>query len=85
LLLGVNWVMDSNDARAEAALLKAYDLGGQAAAKAQYHLARFYTTKRLYERAAKALQIYLRDVPNDPDAIELQETVTKLRTARRRL
>jgi Flp pilus assembly protein TadD len=83
LLLGINWVMASNDARAEAALLKAYDLGGQAAAKAQYHLARFYTARRRYERAAKALQIYLRDVPNDPDAIELQETITKLRTARR--
>ncbi len=84
LLLGVNWLMASHDARAEPALLKAYDLGGQAAAQAQYYLARFYAAKRLYERAAKALEIYLRDAPNDPDALAFQETITKLRNARKR-
>ena len=84
LLLGINWVMAGNDPRAEPVLLKSYELGGQSAASAQYYLSRFYAAKRLYERAAKALEIYLRDVPTDPDAAALQETVAKLRNARRR-
>jgi len=81
LLLGITLVMMGDDPRAEGSLLKAYHLGGKAAAKAQYYLSRFYTRKKQYDRAALALETYLADAPADPNATSLQATLVKLRAA----
>jgi Flp pilus assembly protein TadD len=81
LLLGITLVMAGDDPRAEPTLLKAYELGGTSAARAQYYLARFYTRKKQYDRAARALETYLADAPADPYAGELRTTLVKLRAA----
>jgi tetratricopeptide (TPR) repeat protein len=81
LLLGLTLVKSSNDARAEPVLLRAYEHGGKACARAQYYLSRLYTRQKNYPRAAEALELYLRDLPDDPDAESLRATLTKLRAA----
>jgi tetratricopeptide (TPR) repeat protein len=82
LLLGINLVILGDDARAEPALLRAYELGGKRVARAQFYLARLYIRRKDHRRAAEALETYLRDVPGDPDAVELRKTLEQLRTAR---
>jgi Flp pilus assembly protein TadD len=79
LLLGMTWVMAGDDPRAEAALLRAYALGGARAARAQFYLSHYYTRRQGYAQAARALEIYLHDVPADPNAAELQRTLERLR------
>ena len=81
LLLGITLVMLRDDARAEPALLRAYELGGKRVARAQFYLARLYTRRKDYSRAAEALETYLRDVPGDLNAVELRKTLDRLRTA----
>lgn len=80
MLLGMVWVMAGDDPRAEATLLRAYQLGGARAARAQFYLSHFYTRKKHYPQAARALETYLRDVPTDANAAELSKTLEKLRT-----
>ena len=83
LLLGLTLVMAGDDARAEPVLLRAYEQGGKACARAQYYLSRLYARQKNYARAAAALETYLRDLPDEPDAEALRATLTKLRAAAR--
>jgi tetratricopeptide (TPR) repeat protein len=83
LLLGITLVMSGDDARAEPILLRAYEQGGKPCARAQYYLSRLYTRQKNYPRAAGALEVYLRDLPDEPDAESLRATLTKLRAAAR--
>lgn len=80
LLLGITLVMAGNDHRAEATLKRAYAQGGRRNARAQFYLARLYTRRKDYSRAALALETYLREVPDDPNASELRETLERLRS-----
>jgi Tfp pilus assembly protein PilF len=81
MLLGITLVLSGDDARAEPILLRAYEQGGKHCARAQYYLSRLYTRQKNYPRAAGALELYLRDLPDDPDAESLRATLTKLRAA----
>jgi Tfp pilus assembly protein PilF len=81
MLLGIVLVMLRQDDRAEPVLLRAYDLGGKAVAKANLYLSRIYTRRQDYARAAESLQEYLNDVPDDPGAEALRATLAKLRNA----
>lgn len=83
LLLGVTLVKSGDDARAEPVLLRAYEQGGKGCVRAQYYLSRLYTRQKNYARAAGALETYLRDLPDEPDAESLRATLTKLRAAAR--
>jgi len=83
MLLGITLVLSGDDARAEPILLRAYEQGGKHCARAQYYLSRLYTRQKNYPRAAEALEVYLRDLPDDPDAESLRVTLTKLRAAAR--
>jgi tetratricopeptide (TPR) repeat protein len=83
MLLGITLAMSGDDARAEPILLRAYEQGGKSCARAQYYLSRLYTRQKNYPRAAGALELYLRDFPDDPDAESLRATLTKLRAAAR--
>ena len=81
LLLGIILVKSGENARAEAILLRAYEQGGKQCARAQYYLSRIYTVQKNYPRAAEALEAYLRDLPNEPNAESLRATLVKLRAA----
>jgi len=81
MLLGITLVLSGDDARAEPILLRAYEQGGKYCARAQYYLSRLYTRQKNYARAAEALELFLRDLPGDPDAESLRATLTKLRAA----
>ena len=81
LLYGITLVMTGDDARAEPVLRKAYEQGGKRYAKALLYLSRLYARRRDYPRAAEALEIYLSDVPDAPDAKALGATLAKLREA----
>lgn len=79
-LIGMSYYRLQDDKHAEPAFLKAYELGGKSMARAQYYLARLYTRNKNYSRAATALETYLRDNPDAPDAAELQATLVRLRS-----
>ncbi len=81
LLLGIALVMARDDAGAEPVLLRAYEQEGAKASRAQFYLSHIYTRRKDYSRAAKALEIYLRDRPDDPGAADLRITLEKLRAA----
>ncbi len=81
LTYGMTLIMAGDDTRAEPILHKAYEQGGKPYAKAQLYLARLYTRQKKYDQAAEALDIYLREVPGDPDSEALRATLVKLRAA----
>jgi len=79
LLLGSNLVLSGDDTHAEPQLVRAYELGGTEVARANFLLAQLYTRRKDYARAATALETYLRDDPNAPDAAHLREVLDQLR------
>jgi Tfp pilus assembly protein PilF len=83
LTYGISLFLSGDEARAEPFLRKAYEQGGKACAKAQFYLSRLYTRQKKYERAAVALEIFLRDAPDDPNVASLRGTLVKLRAAAR--
>ena len=83
LIFGITLVMAGDDARAEPVLRKTYELGGKRYAKAQLYLSHIYTRQKKYDSAAEALETYLRDLPDVPDASDLRVTLSKLRAAAR--
>ena len=82
LLLGMVLVQAGNDKDAEAVLLRAYEQGGKRAARAQYYLSHIYARRKNYPKAAAALDTYLADSPDEPNAEDLRTTLAKLRTAK---
>lgn len=81
LQLGMTLFMADDLARAEPALSRAYMLGGKDAARAQYYLARIYLQRKDYARAAAALETYLKDNPEDPNAAQLRGKLIQIRAA----
>ena len=79
LLLGLNCLMIDDEGRAEPLLIRAYELGDASVARAQYLLAQFYARHNDFARAAKALETYMHDVPQDPDTPHLREILGQLR------
>jgi len=81
LVLGNNLMLVGDDARAEAQLLRAYEIGGTSVTRAQLALAEIYSKRKEFAKAAAALEIYLRNVPGDPSAAELQAALARFRAA----
>lgn len=81
MLLGMVLVRLGDDHRAAPVLTRAYDLGGRSQAKAQYYLAQLYARQKSFKRAAKALETYLQDVPDDPNADHLKDVLLRLRAS----
>jgi Tfp pilus assembly protein PilF len=81
MLLGFSLVMSGDDTGAELVLLKAYELGGKKVARAQFYLSHIYTRRKDYKKAARALEIYLADVPDSSETPQLQATLAKLRAS----
>ena len=80
-LLGIATLMSGDLVRAEPVLQRAYSLGGKRAARSQFYLSHLYTRQKKYIHAAVALETYLRDAPDDPNAESLRATAAKLRAA----
>ena len=81
LLLGVAQLQTSKVDEAEASLKKAYELGGKKVAQAQYYLATLYVHRNDAAQAAAALETYLRDNPNDPNAPQIRANIERLKAA----
>lgn len=81
LLLGTALKFSGQEDKAEPVLLRAYEIAGQEVADAQLHLAEIYYNRKDYVRSAKALEVYLRDRPNAPNAAQLRETLAQLKQA----
>lgn len=64
---------------AERQLLLAYNLGGAPFATALFHLGQIYADKGDIKRAREALEQYLRDQPNGPDAPEARKLAKLLK------
>lgn len=80
MLFGIALFNVGKENDAERILTHAYELGGSQVAQAQYYLAKIYLRRNDSARAAKALERYLEDVPNDPNAAQLQQMLARLRS-----
>lgn len=79
LNLGAALLQLANLAEAEKALLRAYELKGADAAGAQLLLGQLHFQKGDYPKAIQAFEIYLKDMPNAPNAAKVRESIDKLR------
>ncbi|HEU4386604.1 MAG TPA: tetratricopeptide repeat protein [Blastocatellia bacterium] len=66
---------------AEKALLRAYQLKGSAMPGAQLLLGQVYFQKKDLEKALHAFETYLRDLPDAPNAAQVQQAIQQLREA----
>ena len=65
---------------AEKSLKKAYSIGGSNQARtAHLHLASLYSTRKEYQKAIDELETYLRENPKAPNALKIQEAITKMK------
>ncbi|MEW6129450.1 MAG: tetratricopeptide repeat protein [Acidobacteriota bacterium] len=65
----------------ERELTKAYEIGGAQMAGVQLLLGQLYFQKKEYQKALDAFEIYLRDVPNAPNAAQVKAVIEQLREA----
>jgi tetratricopeptide (TPR) repeat protein len=79
LNLGAALLQLSNLGEAEAALVRAYELKGPNAAGAQLLLGQLYFKKGDHPKAIQAFEIYLKEMPNAPNAAKVRESIEKLR------
>jgi tetratricopeptide (TPR) repeat protein len=77
--LGVALIQTANLDEAETALSKTYALKGSEMAGAQLMLGQVYFQKQNYAKAIESFEIYLRDLPNAPNAAQVKDAVEKLR------
>ena len=66
---------------AERELLRAYQLAGKSVATAQLLLGQLYYNQQKYELALRAFEQYLKDVPNAPNAAQIQDVIAKLKAS----
>jgi tetratricopeptide (TPR) repeat protein len=64
---------------AERELLSAYTIGGKQMGGAQLMLGQIYFMKKDYERALRAFEQYLADVPQAPNAVEIQGVIKNIK------
>jgi Flp pilus assembly protein TadD len=67
--------------RAERELLRAYELGGSAAAGAQLLLGHLYYEQKKSADAQKAFEQYLKDLPSAPNAAQVTQLIASLKAA----
>ena len=79
--LGVALMESGNLDEAETALRRAYQIEGSRMPGAQLQLGQLYFRRKDYSRAIEAFELYLRDLPNAPNAAQVKEAVDKLRQA----
>lgn len=80
LLLGAGLLELKRYREAERELLTAYQLNRAEMGNAQLFLGQLYLAEQKYDAAQKALEQYLLDVPNAPNAAQIRTTIDKLKT-----
>lgn len=68
--------------RAEAELLRAYELGGASAGAAQLLLGHLYYHQRRFADAEHAFQRYVNDIPTAPNAAQVRTVIAALKSAK---
>jgi tetratricopeptide (TPR) repeat protein len=81
LQLGAALLQMNKLEEAERQLLAAYRIGGREMGAAQFLLGELYFMEKKYENAMRAFEQYLADVPQAPNAAQVQALVEKIRTA----
>jgi len=80
LQLGAALMLLEQPNAAEHELLRAYELGGQAAGAAQLLLGNLYYAQQRFSDAQRALEQYLKDVPSAPNAPQITRVIADLKT-----
>jgi len=80
LQLGAALMLLQQPNAAEQELLRAYELGGQAAGAAQLLLGNLYYAQQRFSDAQRALEQYLKDVPSAPNAPQITRVIADLKT-----
>lgn len=81
LQLGAALLQMNKLEEAERQLLAAYRIGGREMGAAQFLLGELYFMEKKYETAMRAFEQYLADVPQAPNAAQVQALVEKIRAA----
>lgn len=68
-------------AEAEAALLKAYELGGSRVAGAQLFLGQLYYLQQKFDLSQRAFEQYLKDMPNAPNTAQVRAAIERAKAA----
>ena len=79
LLLGATLLELKRYREAERELLTAYQLNRVEMGNAQLFLGQLYLAEQKYDSAQKALEQYLLDIPNAPNASQIRTTINKLK------
>ncbi len=79
LQLGAALMLLEQPSAAEHELLRAYELGGQAAGAAQLLLGNLYYAQQRFSDAQRALEQYLKDVPSAPNAPQVTKVIADLK------
>ena len=79
LLLGAGLLELKRYRDAERELLAAYQLNRAEMGNAQLFLGQLYLAEQKYDSAQKALEQYLLDIPNAPNASQIRTTIDKLK------
>ncbi|HEU4934261.1 MAG TPA: tetratricopeptide repeat protein [Pyrinomonadaceae bacterium] len=79
LLLGAGLLELKRYPEAERELLTAYQLNRTEMGNAQLFLGQLYLAEQKYDSAQKALEQYLLDIPNAPNASQIRTTIDKLK------
>ena len=79
LLLGAGLLQLKRYREAERELLTAYQLNRAEMGNAQLFLGQLYLAEQKYDSAQKALEQYLLDIPNAPNASQIRTTIDKLK------
>ena len=80
LLLGAGLLELKRYREAERELITAYELNRAEMGSAQLFLGQLYLAEQKYELAQKALEQYLLDTPNAPNASQIRTTIEKLKS-----
>lgn len=80
LLLGAGLLELKRFREAERELLAAYQLNRAEMGNAQLFLGQLYLAEQKYDSAQKALEQYLLDIPNAPNAPQIRTTIDKLKS-----
>jgi tetratricopeptide (TPR) repeat protein len=82
MYLGLTLQRAGKLAQAEAALLRAREVGKGRTPEVHWHLARLYGDQKRYAEAADSLELYLKSQPENPDpqkVAEIQQLIRQLR------
>ena len=79
MMLGIAYGNNRDLAASEAALKKAYQLGGELAADAHLYLAGLYNKQERYGQAVRELELYLKEAKDLKDTSQIKAMIDKLK------